>query len=112
MQPAGPWPPRPSLLAPSTPQGVVDSAKRDKYVSTMGGRRRWLPGFEYPPNASDGKHAAAERQAVNTVCQVRARLICRLQPAGSNHNGSSKSLSTAHSTPHHASPYKALVPTC
>lgn len=48
-------------------EGVVAQCRRTGYVETLFGRRRWLPNI----NARNwGRRAAAERQAVNTVCQV------------------------------------------
>lgn len=54
---------------------VVANAQKNGFVSTMSGRRRWLPGI----NSANGQMAAqAQRQAVNTIIQGSAADIMKL----------------------------------
>lgn len=54
---------------------IVAGAREKGYVTTMGGRRRWLPGI----NSANGQIAAqAERQAVNAVIQGTAADIIKM----------------------------------
>jgi DNA polymerase theta len=52
---------------------VVEDCRRDTYVSTLAGRRRFLPNIndKRGPRAAS-ERAQAERQAVNSVCQGSA----------------------------------------
>ncbi len=47
---------------------TVDQARRDRYVKTLAGRIRYLPGIR----SSGARRSAAERMAVNTVIQGSA----------------------------------------
>lgn len=53
---------------------VVEQCRRDAFVSTISGRRRWLPHINSPSASS---RSQAERQAVNTVCQGSAADIMK-----------------------------------
>ena len=46
---------------------TVETCRQAGYVQTLGGRRRYLPDIAARARTDS---AAAERQAVNTVCQV------------------------------------------
>lgn len=58
--------------------GVVEKCAQEGYVETIAGRRRYLPDIR---SRDRGKRSRAERQAVNTVCQVmRIPPGCHLFP--------------------------------
>jgi DNA polymerase I-like protein with 3'-5' exonuclease and polymerase domains len=52
------------------PRRVVEECRkrRPPYVETLGGRRRYLEAIARPDQG--GLRAKAERQAINTMCQV------------------------------------------
>ena len=59
-------------------RGLVEACRRDRFVTTIGGRRRYLMGID---SASSGKRAAAERQAINSAVQVPLRDTEALAPS-------------------------------
>ena len=48
-------------------RGLVEACRRDRFVTTIGGRRRYLIDID---STDSGKRAAAERQAINSAVQV------------------------------------------
>ena len=48
-------------------RGLVEACRRHRFVTTIGGRRRYLIDID---SADGGKRAAAERQAINSAVQV------------------------------------------
>ena len=70
----GPW----WVQASVQPEGdrciftAVVTCRQRRYVETLGGRRRPLPGI-----AGKGQEKAqAERQAINTICQASSLVTC------------------------------------
>jgi hypothetical protein len=59
----------------SLPQAVIAACKQQTWVTTLAGRRRHLPHIHETGKGGSNARARAERQAVNTVCQV----CCRAQ---------------------------------
>lgn len=56
-------------------EDIIDGAREKGFVSTMAGRRRWLPGIF----SANGQTAAqAQRQAVNTVIQGSAADVIKM----------------------------------
>lgn len=54
---------------------ILEGARNDGYVTTMAGRRRWLPGIY----SSNGQTVAmAQRQAINAVIQGSAADVIKL----------------------------------
>lgn len=56
-------------------EGVIADARQSGYVTTMSGRRRWLPGIT---SANGQISAQAQRQAVNAVIQGSAADIIKM----------------------------------
>lgn len=62
---------------------IIEGARKDGYVTTMAGRRRWLPGIF----SANGQLAAqAQRQAVNTVIQGSAADVIKMAMLGVAHD--------------------------
>ena len=53
-------------------RGLVEACRRDRFVTTIGGRRRYLLDID---SADSGRRAAAERQAINSAVQVNTPLM-------------------------------------
>jgi DNA polymerase I-like protein with 3'-5' exonuclease and polymerase domains len=54
---------------------VVEDCRRDRFVRTLGGRRRYLP--DIAEAADRGRRARAERQAINSTVQGSAADLCK-----------------------------------
>lgn len=56
-------------------RGLVEACRRDRFVTTIGGRRRYLIDID---SSESGRRAAAERQAINSAVQVALQTPCEL----------------------------------
>ena len=54
-------------------RGMMEACRRDRFVTTIGGRRRYLIDID---SADSGRRAAAERQAINSAVQVLLQTSC------------------------------------
>jgi DNA polymerase I-like protein with 3'-5' exonuclease and polymerase domains len=60
------------LLLLLSVQAVVENCRRTGSVKTVAGRKRELPSIN---DSSSDSRSRAERQAINTVCQVRLQRV-------------------------------------
>lgn len=63
---------------------ILEDARKNGYVTTMAGRRRWLPGLRSDNHQAE---AQAKRQAVNAVIQGTAADIIKLAMIAVAHDG-------------------------